>query len=57
MTIATDNNIKKGAKIIEDINSVVKSWNKYAERAEVRNDLKERINDNLNVINVYAQSY
>jgi len=26
----------------------VKSWNKYAERAEVRNDLKERINSNLN---------
>lgn len=48
MTIAKDNNIKKGEKIIEDINSVVKSWNKYAARAEVRNDLKERINGNLN---------
>ncbi len=50
MTIARDNNIKKGEKIIDDINSVVKSWNKYAERAEVRNDLKERINSNLNTI-------
>jgi serine/threonine-protein kinase HipA len=48
MTIARDNNIKKGEKIIEDIYSKVESWNKYAERAEVRNDLKERINDNLN---------
>ena len=48
MTIAKDNNIKKGAKIIEDMNSKVKSWNKYAEQAEVRNDLKERINSNLN---------
>ena len=48
MTIAKDNNIKKGEKIIEDINSKVKSWNIYAKRAEVRNDLKERINSNLN---------
>jgi serine/threonine-protein kinase HipA len=48
MTIARDNNIKKGKKIIEDINSIVKSWNIYADRVEVRNDLKKRINDNLN---------
>ncbi len=48
MTIAKDNNIKKGEKIIEDINAIVNSWNKYAEQAEVRNDLKERINSNLN---------
>jgi serine/threonine-protein kinase HipA len=48
MTIARDNNIKKGEKIIEDINSVVKSWNKYSKLAEVRNDLKERIKSNLN---------
>jgi serine/threonine-protein kinase HipA len=50
MTIARDNNIKKGAKIIEDINSVVKSWNKYSKLAEVRNDLKERIKSNLNTL-------
>ncbi len=49
MTIARDNTIKKAEKIIEEINSVVKSWHKYAERAEVRNDLKERINNKLNV--------
>jgi serine/threonine-protein kinase HipA len=48
MTIANDNNIKKGEKIIEEINSTVKSWNQYAEKAQLRNDLKERIHDNLN---------
>jgi serine/threonine-protein kinase HipA len=48
MTIAKDNNIKKGEKIIEDINSIVKSWNKYAERAKVKKTLKERIKGNLN---------
>lgn len=48
MTIARDNNLKKGEKIIENINSIVKSWNQYAERAEIRNDLNERINSNLN---------
>lgn len=50
MTIAKDNNIKKGAKIIDDINSIVKSWNTYASRAGVRKDLKERIQDNLNTL-------
>jgi len=48
MTIAKNNSIKKGEGIIEDINSIVKSWNKYAKHAEVRNDLKERIRGNLN---------
>ena len=50
MTIAKENNIKKGVKIIQDINAVVKSWRKYAEQAEVRNDLKERINGHLNIL-------
>ncbi len=49
MTIAKDNNIKKGEKIIEEINATIKSWNKYAERAQLRNDLKEKIYANLNV--------
>jgi len=48
MAIARDNNIKKGERIIEDINSIVKSWNIYAEQARVRKDLKERIYSNLN---------
>lgn len=48
MTIAKDNNIKRGRKIIQDINSIVKSWNTYAKQAEVRKDLKEKIHSNLN---------
>ncbi len=50
MTIAKDNNIKKGEIIIDEINSVIKSWNIYASQAEVRSDLKKRINDNLNIL-------
>ena len=48
MTLAKDNNIKKAEKMIEDINAVVKSWHKYATRAQVRDNLQERINNNLN---------
>jgi serine/threonine-protein kinase HipA len=48
MTIAGDNNIKKGGRIIEDINSIVKKWKNYAEQAGVRNDLRETIHMNLN---------
>lgn len=48
MTIARDNNIKKGEKIINEINSTIKSWNNYAEQAQLRNDLKERIHNSLN---------
>ncbi|XLS27969.1 type II toxin-antitoxin system HipA family toxin [Flavobacteriaceae bacterium M23B6Z8] len=50
MTIAIENNIKKGPQIVEDINAIVKSWRTYAERAGVRNDLTERIHNNLNVL-------
>jgi serine/threonine-protein kinase HipA len=48
MTLARDNNIKKGEKIIEDINSIVKSWDKYADQAKVKKTLRERIKSNLN---------
>ncbi|MEO1548725.1 MAG: HipA domain-containing protein, partial [Bacteroidota bacterium] len=48
LTIAQDNNLKKGKTILEEINAVVKSWNTYAEQAEVRKDLMERIHNNLN---------
>jgi len=48
MTIANDNNIKKGEKIIDDINAIVKTWEKYAEQVDVRSDLKEKIFMNLN---------
>lgn len=50
MTIAKDNNIKKGEKIIYEINLVVKSWGKYAKKAGLRNDLLHRIHQNLNVL-------
>ena len=49
MTIARDNNIKKGEKIIAEINATIKSWNNYAEQAQLRNDLKERIHSSLNI--------
>ena len=49
MTLAKNNNIKNANKIIDEINYVVKSWNKYATQAKVKNDLKEKINHNLNV--------
>ncbi len=50
ITIAKDNNIKKGRDTIEDINSIIKSWNKYAEQANVRTDLRDIIQNNLNTI-------
>ena len=48
MTIAHDNNIKKGKKIIQEINDTVHSWNTYAKRANLRTDLQNRIQKNLN---------
>ncbi len=48
LKIAFENNIKKGEKIIEEINIVVKSWINYAEQAKLRKDLQVTINDNLN---------
>ena len=50
MTIAMDNNIKKGEKIIDEINLVIKSWDVYAKQAGVRKDLQERIKQNLNIL-------
>lgn len=50
MTIAKDNNIKKGENIITDINGVVKSWKRYANKAKVISDLKDRIYNNLNIL-------
>lgn len=51
MSIAKDNNIKKGDKIVDEINSVVKSWDEYAKQAGVRTDLQERIRQNLKLLN------
>lgn len=39
MTIAKDNNIKKGKQIIEEVNSVVSNWKSFAKKAGVRKDL------------------
>ena len=50
MTIAKDNTIKKGEKIITEINSIIKSWHAYAKKAKVRSDLKDRIHTNLNIL-------
>ena len=50
MTIAKDNNIKKGEKIIDQINLVVKSWYDYAAQANVRSEIKKRIHQNLNTL-------
>lgn len=50
MTIAKDNNIKKGEKIITEINGRVKAWQSYASQAKVRRDLRDRIQNNLNVL-------
>ena len=49
MTIAKNNNIKKGDKIIDEMNSIIKSWTTYASQANVNNVLKKKINNNLNV--------
>ncbi|MBK7233419.1 MAG: type II toxin-antitoxin system HipA family toxin [Saprospiraceae bacterium] len=49
MTLAKNNSIKKGDKIIDEINSVIKSWNKYATQAKVEPNLIEKINNHLNV--------
>ena len=50
LTIAKDNSIKKGEAIIEEINTVIKSWEKFASQANVRSDLQEKIRNHLNVI-------
>ncbi|RPG32272.1 MAG: type II toxin-antitoxin system HipA family toxin [Muricauda sp. TMED12] len=50
MTIAHDNNIKKGEKIIKEINSIIKSWGTYAKQADVATGLRLRIADNLNTL-------
>ncbi len=49
MNIAKNNNIKKGDKIIDEMNSIIKSWTTYASQANVNNALKKKINNNLNV--------
>jgi serine/threonine-protein kinase HipA len=50
MTIATANNIKKGSKIIDEVNDVVKNWLQFASKVGVREDLKQVIQKNLHTL-------
>lgn len=50
MTIAKANNIKKGEKIIEEINTIIKNWIDFANRAKVRKDLMRSIQNNLHTL-------
>jgi len=49
LTIAKENSIKKGEAIINELNAVIKNWNDFANQANVRKDLQEKIRLNLNV--------
>jgi len=50
LTIAKANNIKKGEKIIDEINEVVKQWGDFASKVKVRPDLHKDILIHLNTI-------
>lgn len=47
LMLAKNNSIKKAEKIIDEINQVVKSWEKYAAMAKVNNHHKKKISENL----------
>ncbi len=50
MTIAKVNNIKKGEKIIDEINDVVKHWGYFASQIKVQSGLQKDIQMHLNTI-------
>ena len=50
MTVAKANNIKNGKIIIEEINTVVKNWKDFANRAKVRQELLQTIQNNLHTL-------
>lgn len=50
LTISKANSIKKGELIIEEINSIVKEWKRFALKANVRKDLTDSIQKNLHII-------
>ena len=50
LTIARENSIKKGEVIINELNAVIKTWSDFANQANVRKDLQEKIRIHLNVI-------
>jgi serine/threonine-protein kinase HipA len=47
MTIAKSNTIKKGEKIIEDINEVVRHREDFASQVKVQDKLRDTITANL----------
>lgn len=47
MTIAKTNAVKKGEKIIQDIENVIKNWSIYASKANINERLFEKINKQL----------
>jgi serine/threonine-protein kinase HipA len=51
MTIATANTIKKGEKIISEVQEIIRNWQAFADEAGVRDDLKSVIMNNLQPIN------
>jgi serine/threonine-protein kinase HipA len=48
LSIAKANNIKNGEKIIDEINSVIKSWTDFSKQAKVNDKRHGLINQNLN---------
>lgn len=50
MTIANANSIKKGAAIINQINTVVKNWKHYADAVNLNKVLTDRIEANLHTL-------
>ena len=50
MTIAKANNIKKGEKIIDEINTVVKNWRDFAAPVKVGKELLQAIQNNLHTL-------
>ncbi len=50
MTVAKANNIKKGEKIIKEINTVIKSWKDFANRTKVSKELQQTIQDNIHTL-------
>ena len=51
MAIAKTNNIKKGEKIIDEINAVVKNWSDFASIAKVNGFRHNDIKANLHILN------
>ena len=48
LTIAKTNSVKKGEKIIDEIEKIVKNWSYYANKTKVDKQLSEKIKNVLN---------